>query len=120
MLMFAAAGPGQLIPATLSNGAAAPLFSAYALKGPDGLPSLILINKHADVDVSLVIATANGGHVQRLLAPRLDDIENAAFSGARVGIAGAWSPASTEIVRSQNGVVILPMPHGSAALVRLE
>ena len=120
MLMFAEAGTGQLVLATLGNGAAAPLFSAYALKNSDGSVKVVLINKHANLDVSVIVAATNGAHVERLLAPRLDDTRNSTFAGARVGIAGAWLPNSAEFVHSHNRAAAIPLPRASAALVTLQ
>jgi hypothetical protein len=120
VLMFAEAGPGQLVPITLGNATSAPLFNAYALKAIDGSLKLILVNKHADLDVSIIVAAKSGAHVQRLLAPRLDDVESTTFGGTPVSAAGAWSPTANEIVRSRAGVAVLPVPRASAALVRID
>ncbi|HEY1961678.1 MAG TPA: glycosyl hydrolase family protein [Rhizomicrobium sp.] len=120
MLMFAEAGAGELVSATIDNPTAAPLFDAFAVKGSDGVLKAILINKHVDLDVSLTIPTTGSARMLRLAAPSLEDTHNTTFGDTPVGTAGAWSPNSTESLRSQNGLATVLVPHASAALVTFQ
>jgi hypothetical protein len=117
VLMFAQAAGQQLVPATLDNPSTAPLFAAYGLKSADGLPKCVLINKHADRDVSVSIPGTAAARVLRLRAPGLDDTQGVTFGGARVGPNSAWSPVASEAVAARDTTVALLVPRASAALV---
>lgn len=117
MLLSAEAGAERLVAANLDNAAALPLFSAYGVKGSDDVLKAVLINKHADLDVSLAIPSAVGARVLRLVAPHLEDTERTTLGGTRVGASGAWSPTESESIPSQNGAATTLVPRASAALV---
>ncbi len=123
MLMFAEAGPGQLIETQLEGLDQAPLLTAYGLKSADGKIKAAVFNKNLDRDVRL---TLNPGHpvqsakVLRLSAPRVDDTTDVTFGGAPVGASGTWSAAWEETPSVQNGSVTIELKVASAALVTLE
>lgn len=120
MLLFAEAGPGHLVDASFDNQDAAPLLTAYGLESGAGAMKAIVFNKHADMDVHLAIdcgRQASGAHALRLLAPRLDDTQDATLGANPVGDSGAWSANRDEVVPLRDGTAKLLLPAGSAALV---
>ncbi len=120
MLLFAQAGPGQLVDATIQNHDDAPLVTAYGLKSRNAdTVKAIVFNKHGDRVVRVQIATgtsATQGRALRLTAPRLDDTTDETLGSNPVGASGAWQPAHEETLPLQDGAATIEMPPGSAVL----
>ena len=121
LLLFAQAGPGQLVSAKLSGTEDAPLLTAYALRGEDGHLRVALFNKNADKDVVVKISGSAGlgAKLMRLEAPRLDDTTDVTFGGSVVGADGRWLPMVEERVPSRNGLYMVYLKRASGALVRV-
>ncbi len=119
MLLFAQAGAGTLVDATLDNTADAPLLTAYGIKAGDGGLKAAVFNKNLDRDVDLTIDAggAASATVMRLIAPRVDDTTDTTLGGAVVGDGGGWAPVVDEKLKRQNGVFTLRLPKASGALV---
>ncbi len=124
MLLFEQAGPGRLIDARMAGGENAPLVSAYGLvndvEARDTVKAVIF-NKHADraVRVSIGGAEANRARALRLVAPRLDDTQDATLGSNPVGPSGAWEPAYEEDLPLHEGAAAIELPPASAVLVNL-
>ncbi len=124
MLLFAEAGPGHLIDASLENQQDAPLLTAYGLvndeEGATGALKAVVFNKHADRAVRLateVLGGARMASVMRLGAPRLDDTQDVTLGADPVGASGFWNMARVDWMDVLNGTATIEMPAGSAALV---
>lgn len=119
MLLFAKAGPGQLMGAKLSGNDAAPLLTAYALRGADGHTRVALFNKNLDRDVEVSISGVGSpsASVMRLEAPSAEDTTDVTFAGAPVGAGGSWSPLVQEYMSAHNGGHVLHMRKASGALI---
>lgn len=119
MLLFAAAGPGQLVQTTLSGADSMPLLSTYALRGADGRMRIVLINKeiHQDANLTLSGVASASGKVLRLEAPHVGDTTDITFGGAPVGEKGEWSPLRQEHLEAANGQFQLHLPKASAVLI---
>jgi hypothetical protein len=123
MLLFAQAGPGQLIENQLDHAEEAPLITAYSLRNNNGTIKAAVFNKNLDRGIRLTI---DPGHRARrvtslrLHAPRVDDTTDTTFAGAPVGAAGAWSPEREQTLSAANGVVEVALPAASAALLTFE
>lgn len=120
MLMFAQAGQGRMVKAKLTGMEAAPLLTAYALRGEDGHLRVALFNKNLDRDVVVSMSGGDGSDatVMRLEAPRADDATDVTFAGSVVGVDGRWRPLVEERVPSHNGLPVLHMRRATAALVK--
>ncbi len=119
MLLFAQAGPGQLVEAKLDS-QAAPLLTAYALSSDAGAIKVAAFNKHSDRSVHLTIDPAQRSPratILRLHAPRIDSTADTTFGEASVGASGAWSPAKEETLPLENGTAVFDLPAASAALI---
>jgi hypothetical protein len=125
MLLFAQAGAGQLVESKLDAPEAAPLLTAYGLRGSAGTISAATIkvaafNKHLDHGVHLTLDAGQRSKrvtALRLHAPRVDDTT---FGGAPVGAVGAWSAVKADSLALENGVAVLDLPAASAALITFE
>jgi hypothetical protein len=119
LLLFAQAGPGRLVSAKLSGTEAAPLLTAYALRGEDGHLRVALFNKNEDKDVVVKISGSAGlgATAMRLEAPRVDDTTDVTFAGSVVGVDGRWLPLVEERVPSRNGLFMVHLKKASGALV---
>jgi hypothetical protein len=119
MLLFAQAGPGQLIEAKLGGNAQVPLLTAYALRADAGVFKVALFNKNMDRSVRLTLAGAptQQASLLWLRAPRVDDATDVTFGGAPVGANGAWSAAREETLSAKNGSLTTDLPAASAALI---
>jgi len=123
MLLFAQAGPGQLVESKLEGVEEAPLLTAYAIHGDTGVMKVAAFNKNLDRGVRLLIdpgQNARGASVLRLHAPRVDDTTDVTFGGSPVGASGAWSAARVEKVNVENGVAVVELPAASGALVSFD
>jgi len=124
MLLFAEAGPGHLIDATIENQRDAPLVTAYGVVNDGGGAGesikAVIFNKHADraAHVSVEIGEkAEQARALRLAAARLDDTQDVTLGANPVGASGAWEAAHEETLSLQNGTAAIEVPAGSAALV---
>lgn len=123
MLLFAQAGPGQLIEIELDQPEAAPLLTAYALRGNDDAIKLAAFNKNLDRSVRLTTAIshrAQHASVLRLLAPRPNDTTDTTFGGAPIGAAGAWSASRRKSLPVENGSAVIDLPAATAALITFD
>ena len=117
MLMFAAAGPGRLVPAEMEG--KAPSVSVYGLKSADGSMKAALFNKSESSDAIVTLDPGTGAQIARLshlTAPALASTGDVTFAGAAVGSDGAWTPAAPEIVRSNDGAFTFTLPGPGAVL----
>ncbi len=120
MLLFAEAGPGQLVETKLDQLDQAPLLTAYALRANTGSIKVAAVNKNLDRAVRLTVDSgqpAPHAKALRLRAPRVDDTTDTTFGGAPVGASGAWSPARQETLPVENGAAVIDLPPASAALI---
>lgn len=109
MLMFAEAGPGQLVQCTLSEPQPDDLVAAYALKTDAGLKTVVF-NKSADAGLRLEIdpgQRAQRATINLLHAPKLD-------STTGVGL------DRVKQVLPRNGLFEIELPAASAGLVSFE
>lgn len=124
MLLFAEAGAGHLVSATLEHGEAAPLVTAYGVINDEAEPrdtvKAVVFNKHDDRVVQVEIASgtdAAQARALRMVAPRLDDRTDATLGRNPVGASGAWEAAHEEDLTVHGGTATVEMPPGSAVLV---
>jgi hypothetical protein len=119
MLMFAQAGTGRMVSAKLTGTEAAPLLTAYAVRGEDGRLRVALFNKNLDKDVVVSISGSGGAGatVMWLEAPLADDATDVTFAGSVVGNDGRWLPMVEDHVPGRNGLYRLHMRKATAALV---
>jgi hypothetical protein len=121
MLLFAQAGAGQLVESKLDQPEAAPLLTAYGLRGDSGAIRVAAFNKHTDRAVRLTIDAGQRAQQRitalRLRAPRVDDTTDTTFGGSPVGAAGAWSPVKEDALTVENGAAVFDLPAASAALI---
>ncbi len=123
MLLFAQAGPGQLVESKLDGIEQAPLLTAYGLRAIDGTIKVVAFNKNADRGVHVRIDA--GGRARRvtairLHAPRVDDTTDTTLGGSVVGASGAWSAPQEEQLMPENGTAKIILPPASAALVSFD
>lgn len=123
MLLFAQAGPGQLVEATVASSEPALLLSAYAVQANSGALKVVVFNKNPDRTVQLAIDVGQrmtGANLLRLYAPRVDDATDTTLGGAPVGAAGSWSPAHAERLALSDGIAMVNLPATTAALVTFD
>ena len=123
MLLFAQAGPGQLVESALDHPEQAPLLTTYGLRGNAGAIKVAAFNKNLDRGVRLTIDPGQRSErvtALRLRAPRVDDTTDTTFGGSPVGAAGTWSAAHEETLPLDNGAVATDLPPASAALITFE
>ncbi|HEY1462476.1 MAG TPA: hypothetical protein VGF44_03555 [Terriglobales bacterium] len=123
MLLFAQAGPGQLVESSFDSTAQAPLLTAYGLRSDDGAMKVAVFNKNMERSVRLTIDSrmqAQQVSALRLHAPRVDDTTDTTFGGSVVGENGSWSAAWEEKLSLENGAAAIVLPAASGALVRFE
>jgi hypothetical protein len=83
----------------------------------------VAINKDGEKNVRLKLqANSSGEHVslERLIAPSLDDEQDATFAGSPIGAEGSLRPSRVEHVAVTNGAGECDIPAGSAALLTWE
>jgi hypothetical protein len=123
MLLFAAAGAGQLVETELEGREQAPLLSAYGLRNNDGSVKAVILNKNLDRRVRLTLNPGQAiqrARLLRLRAPRADATADVTFGGAPVGASGAWSAAREDTLSANNGKVTCELPAASAALITFD
>ncbi len=123
MLLFAQAGPGQLIESKLDGLEQAPLLTAYGLRSDSGKIKVAVFNKNLDRSVRLTIESGQRTErvtALRLHAPRVDATTDTTFGGSPVGASGAWSVAQEEKVSVENGLASIELPAASGALIAFE
>jgi hypothetical protein len=123
MLLFAQAGPGQLVESHFDSTSQAPLLTAYGLRNESGAIKVAVLNKNLDHNVRLTIdpgQRVQRASVLRLHAPRVDDTTDTTFAGSIVGAKGAWGIAKEERLPIENGDAIVQLPPASGALVTLD
>jgi hypothetical protein len=123
MLLFAEAGPGQLVEVDAQGVDQAPLLMAYGIKSDSGALRTAIFNKNGDGKVRLTLDPGQAAARAKLLwlrAPRIDDATDVTFGGAPVGANGAWVAAREDIVSPQNGLFVLDLPAASGLLVTFE
>jgi len=121
MLLFAQAGPGQLIEAALEDIKQAPLLTAYALRSDNGAFKVAAFNKNLDRSVRLTMTGVSAQQAKTLWlhAPRIDDTTDVTFGGTPVGANGDWAAAREETLTAKGESLTLDLPSASAALVTL-
>lgn len=123
MLLFAQAGPGQLLESKIDSLDRAPLLTAYGMRSDNGDLKVAIFNKNLDQSVRLAIdpgESSKSAIALRLHAPRVDDTTDTTFGGAVVGANGSWSPAREEKLALEDGAAILELAAASGALVTFE
>jgi len=123
MLLFAQAGAGQLVDGKLDSPEAAPLLTAYALRGSAATIKVAAFNKHLDRGVR--VALDPGQRLQRVGArllhlARIYDTTDTTFGGSTVGAGGTWSALKEDSLTLENGVAVLDLPAASAALITFD
>jgi hypothetical protein len=120
MLAFAQAGHGSRVQTTVDADGAN--LKAYATRGIDGQPRLVLINKEItrDLDVNVTTGTRTASaKVNRLIAPRAASKTGVTLGGSAVDADGIWKPVAIETIRITNGTLEIQMPAASAAVIEL-
>lgn len=123
MLLFAQAGPGQLVESRFESLDRTPLLTAYSMRNDGGDLNVAVFNKNLDRAVRLTIdpgERSKSAIALRLHAPRVDDTTDTTFGGAVVGAGGSWSPAREEKLAIENGSGIVELPAASGALITFE
>jgi hypothetical protein len=123
MLLFAQAGPGQLVESKLDSPEPELLLTAYGLRGDQGSIKVAAFNKNLDRGIRLTIDAgqrAQRARSLRLHAPRVDDTTDTTLGGAPVGAGGAWLAAREETLSVENRVAVIELPAASAALITFE
>ena len=121
MLLFAAAGAGDLVRTEVDRADEALPLAAYGLMTREGTLKLIALNKSLEKEVTLSIhaAGAKRGSVIRLMAPRPTDTTGVTLGGSPVSQDGAWGPSMAESLKARRGVLTLRVPKASGALLTL-
>jgi len=119
MVLFAQAGPGQLVECRLEGAEQLPWLKVYALRSDNGEIKVAAFNKNLERGVQLLIEAGSENSVRllRLYAPRADDTTDVTFGGAPVGANGEWSAQKEERVQVENGSATYALPAASAALI---
>jgi Glycosyl hydrolase family 79, N-terminal domain len=123
MLLFAQAGPGQLVETKFEPLEQAASLTAYGLRNGQGALKVTAFNKNLDRAIRLTIdAGQRAPRVRslRLHAPRVDDTTDTTLGASPVGAGGAWSAAREEILGIENGAAVIELPPASAALIIFE
>lgn len=121
MLAFAQASHGRCV--AVDCDAARANVTAYAVAGDRAGLSVTILNKDVsrDVDASLSLPESLGnGRVLRLKAPSLQSKEGVTFGGSAVANDGTWRAQEIEVLHSREGHATVPVPAGSAAVLRWE
>jgi hypothetical protein len=121
MLLFAQAGPGQLVESNLEPSEA--LLMAYSVRSDNGALKIAAFNKNPDHGVLLTVdpgQRAQRATSLRLHASRIDGATDTTLGGAPVGAAGEWSVARKETLPLENGSAVIELPAASAALITFE
>jgi hypothetical protein len=118
ILMFAQAGRGAIVPAYLAP--ASSDLKAFVVRAPEGSLQVCLINKddrrgaRVKIDPGRSFAAAS---VMRLCGPAVAATTGVTLGGASIDEFGAWSPATTQMLRSPGRAITVDVPAASAALV---
>jgi len=122
MLMFAEAGPGQLVNTQVEGLEQAPLLTAYGLRAADGKIKVAIFNKNLDRAVRFTFDGVPGQRtkVLHLHAPRVDDTTDVTLGGAPVGANGAWEPEAEYGFDITSGHAEGVLPPASGALVTFQ
>jgi hypothetical protein len=119
MLLFARAARGTLLPAQLSG--VGPTLRAYAIRGLDGRPRILLVNKDLEREVEVtMVATPSAARVLRLIAPAVESRADVTLGGATIGTDGTWSPAVIEPVKPSTMGSTVELRAASAALIEFD
>jgi hypothetical protein len=125
MLLFQQAGAGQLISNTLSQPQTDNMVSAYSLKTPIGIKT-ILFNKRPDTKISLTVDpghSAKRAKVLRLTGPSLDATSGVTLGNDAVDANANWTAKTYSIYppnHGASGLFTIDLPAASAALVTFE
>jgi hypothetical protein len=120
MLMFAQAARGTLVPARLAADGSG--LKAFAVRAPDGILRICLINKdpargaRVRIDPGRSFAAAS---IVRLSGPAVDATAGVTLGGSSVDEFGGWAPAMREVVNPAGGEFTLDVVPASAALMIL-
>ncbi|MGC9223697.1 MAG: glycosyl hydrolase family 79 C-terminal domain-containing protein [Terracidiphilus sp.] len=106
----------------VSSGARQDLL-CHSLQNTDGRMQAVVINKSATLGFDLTVqagVAARRISIQRLIAPGLESQSDVTFSGAPVGMRGAWRADHVESASLRNGAATSFIPAASAALLTWE
>lgn len=118
MLAFALAGRGTLLEVSTGDSPAAIKAYATSTNGTD--LRIAVINKGPDaahLQIHTGRAGLSSGHILRLTAEKVDATTGVTLGGAQVSAEGIWRPTSREAMRPTDGVLTVPLPGYSAAVV---
>ena len=123
MLLFAEAGAGSMVSATVTTSAQS--FTAWAIKA-NGFTSVVLNNRNAStgvnatVNLGSVVSSASAIYLEATPAGNLTAAAgNVTLAGANVSVAGAWPRNAPYIQTVSENNVSVYVPAASAALVRV-
>ena len=89
--------------------------SAWAADLPDGSTRVVLINKHAQQNLLVSIATNRDASLWRLQAPALTATSGVTLAGAEIKAGAAWQPSDEPLVKNADGKVQVALASASAA-----
>ena len=113
MLLFHAATPGRVVPASVRTHANV---AVHGVVSGDGTMRLVLIDKEGldRVDVTVSgLAHYSRATVLRLVAPSFDSRTAITFGGRTVDLNGSWEPEPAERVEAKGGAFLLQLPASS-------
>jgi hypothetical protein len=122
MLMFAQAGPGQLVANRFGQPQPEDAVAAYSLKTASGLKTMIL-NKNPNSGVHIVVDPGQRSQRATLLqlsAPSLDSTSGVSLGGSTVDAHGDWLASSKPTTLGKNGSFAIDLAAASAALITFE
>jgi hypothetical protein len=120
MLAFAMAGNGDVVKLTLDK---TPVnLTAYATLDDRHRLWITAINKDFARDATVEFGVPEGyknAEAFALVAPTIQSKDHVTFAGSEVASDGTFSPQAGEKVERDNTTVHVPLPHGSAMVIRL-
>ncbi|HEX4795484.1 MAG TPA: hypothetical protein VH370_16930 [Humisphaera sp.] len=120
MLVFAMAGHGQLIKATIEKTNLN--LTAYATKATDGAIFVTVINKDLTRDAAIELAMPAGVNrieAHRLTAPSIEAKDGVRFANAVVAENGSWNSGLAEVIAFSADSANPIVPHASAIVLKL-
>jgi hypothetical protein len=120
MLMFTQACPGTPMPGTVASSDAINA-NAWAVARADSGLNVVLINKDADRNISMNVATgvaAGSFEPLWLQGPKLSETKGQTLGGVGIGSDGSWSRQPQAPLVASDGHLEVILPPASAVLLR--
>jgi len=122
MVLFNMAGTGALLPTKATAGSDA-YFTAYTVQQADGTLMVVLDNKDANNSVKATVnvgAAVTSASAVYLTGPSLTAETGITLAGAGITKTGGWSYTAPYAMATTGDTVTVPVPPGSAVLVRVQ